>query len=231
MVYKAFADLNGATISLTANTLLGAASTNSPSSPFGKSGARRDRRESTLFIHANGSARTLSHPNEQSVSPVQWPLHRNSHQNSLVTTAALNYQHSKSPNSPRSPRSAHFFSSPNATPTSKTSSTFQIISNALDAVVNLPYKLGAGENASTRGDNWSPNEKKRQQQATRSTVYYSPETGAPLQNGQYLCPSRTGSGFDFSHVKTQQVTIIYEPKTGAFSAVAQQPFDSELLSI
>jgi hypothetical protein len=113
-------------------------------------------------------------------------------------------------------------SSPNATPTSKTSSTFQIISNALDAVVNLPYKLA--ENASTKSE--SPNEKKRQA-TNRSTLYYSPDTGADFstKNGQYFCPSRTASNLDFSNVKTQQVAIIYEPKTGVFSAVAQQPFE------
>lgn len=114
-----FSDLDGKTIGLGANSLLGAASQSS----FGKSSARR---ESTLYINANPSARTLSHPNES--SPNWLPSHRNSHQNSLITHIAKS---PKSPNSPRSPRSANFFSSqnatPNATPTSRNSSTLQIL--------------------------------------------------------------------------------------------------------
>lgn len=212
---------------------MGATTVTTSSSPYSSQGGSARRRESSLIISTlPSSTRTLSHPNES--SPVQWPTHRNSHQNSLVTTATLNHHYVKGPNSPRSPRtpkSATFTPSPNATPTSKTSSTFQIISNALDAVVNLPYKLG--DNLSAKSEPWSPNERKRQA-AARSTVYYSPETGPnDLQIPKF--PSRQSSNFDFNNVKTQPVVVVYNPYTSTFktvSANAEQPVGlGQLLAI
>lgn len=209
--------------------MLGATAATNPSLANG--GASK-RRESSLVIHTLPSTRALSHPYEgssvnlfSSSAPKgarsRCQAHKTSCQNTLATSPAC---YGKESNSPRSPKSGTFSLSPNATPpTSKTSSTFQIISNALDAVVNLPYKL-AGDNISTKTEPWSPSERKRQS-ACRSTVYYSPDTGEDLPKRS---PSRPSSNFDFVNVRTQPVVVVYNPSINAFVALdAQQSFPGQ----
>jgi hypothetical protein len=91
----------------------------------------------------------------------------------------------------------------------------------------LPYKLTTGDNLSARSEPWSPSERKRQA-ATRSTLYYSPETGI----NDLQLPSRQNSTFDFSNVKTQPVVVVYNPCTSSFitlNANAQQQALGELV--